>query len=160
MTANSLTRVDAALHAQLCGQSGEPTAINLDVRVGDSGGLFSQLNWANDQLLTALLAGRSLAPASRESLYSASLAGHHMQSSIPRMPAKGLKLLTDHRDAAFIEGRRRELSTFVKRMLAVPHAASVASNTNVTPCASMQACVAGAGGLYAYRGPLTGAFVG
>ena len=47
--------------------------------------------------------------AELEEAVSASLAGHHMQSSLPRLPTKQLKLLTDHRDAAFIESRRRDL---------------------------------------------------
>ena len=65
--------------------------------------------------------------AELEEAVNASLAGHHMQSSLPRLPTKQLKLLTDHRDAAFIESRRRELATFARRLVAVPHAASAPS---------------------------------
>lgn len=43
-----------------------------------------------------------------------------MSKSIPAMPAKALKLTSNHLDATFIEQRKRDLDAFVKNLQQFP----------------------------------------
>ncbi|KAJ1462842.1 hypothetical protein M885DRAFT_504237 [Pelagophyceae sp. CCMP2097] len=51
----------------------------------------------------------------------AALAGHHMRSSVPRLPSRQFKMVTDHNDAAFVERRRGQLDDYLRRLVSVPH---------------------------------------
>ena len=44
----------------------------------------------------------------------------HLLPSLPLLPPKRLKLLTDHGSLAFVEQRRAELEVYLRRMWAVP----------------------------------------
>ncbi|CAM9679683.1 unnamed protein product [Phaeothamnion confervicola] len=49
--------------------------------------------------------------------------GHHLESSLPALPCKQLKLLADHFDQQFIDARRHQLEAYLRRLVAVPHVA-------------------------------------
>jgi hypothetical protein len=50
--------------------------------------------------------------------------GHHLQSSLPQLPHKHAKMLSDHSAAAFAKARRFELQTYIRMLLTVPHVAA------------------------------------
>lgn len=56
-----------------------------------------------------------------ESVHAA-LAGHHMRSSLPRLPAKRFKFTVDHNTASFVQARRHDLDSYVSRLVDLPHA--------------------------------------
>ena len=49
------------------------------------------------------------------------LKGHHLYSSLPRVPDKKAKLITDHNDSHFLLQRSRELKVFLVSLLQFPH---------------------------------------
>jgi hypothetical protein len=49
------------------------------------------------------------------------LKGHHLYSSLPRLPDKRAKLITDHNDSHFLLQRSRELKVFLVSLLQFPH---------------------------------------
>ena len=53
------------------------------------------------------------------------LKGHHLRWTIPPLPDKPLKQMTDHRDPQFIEDRRANLETYIQAMVAVPHVSNM-----------------------------------
>ena len=55
-----------------------------------------------------------------EGVHSA-LAGHHVRSSVPRLPQKKIKVFVDHNDASFLEQRQRDLDSYVAKLVHVPH---------------------------------------
>ncbi|KAJ8598690.1 hypothetical protein CTAYLR_003112 [Chrysophaeum taylorii] len=52
----------------------------------------------------------------------AALCGHHMRSSLPRLPPKKFKFTTDHRDPEFLAQRARDLDVYVRRLCDMKHA--------------------------------------
>jgi len=49
------------------------------------------------------------------------LKGHHMRETLPPLPEKPLKILTDHKDPAFIQERCRKLEQYLSALVLVPH---------------------------------------
>ena len=52
----------------------------------------------------------------------ASLTGYATKSSLPKPPQRKAKFMADHQDDAFLRDRLRELDTYVKKLVEVPHA--------------------------------------
>lgn len=51
-----------------------------------------------------------------------SFKGSHLLSSLPKPPARGLKLFSDHFSDSFIEERRNALEQYLRRMCGIPRA--------------------------------------
>eukprot|EP00500_Bicosoecida_sp_ms1_P006294 CAMPEP_0203832708 /NCGR_PEP_ID=MMETSP0115-20131106/71397_1 /ASSEMBLY_ACC=CAM_ASM_000227 /TAXON_ID=33651 /ORGANISM="Bicosoecid sp, Strain ms1" /LENGTH=308 /DNA_ID=CAMNT_0050741777 /DNA_START=60 /DNA_END=983 /DNA_ORIENTATION=+ len=51
-----------------------------------------------------------------------SFKGSHLLTSLPKPPARGLKLFSDHFSDAFIEERRSALESYLRRMAGIPRA--------------------------------------
>lgn len=51
----------------------------------------------------------------------ASLTGYSTKKSLPRPPQKKARFMADHSDDAFLRDRLRELDTYVKKLVEVPH---------------------------------------
>jgi hypothetical protein len=51
--------------------------------------------------------------------------GSHLYHSLPRPPAKGIKLLQDHSDPGFIEERRVQCEAYVRKLLLFPRVAEI-----------------------------------
>jgi hypothetical protein len=49
------------------------------------------------------------------------LKGHHLRWSLPPLPEKPLKAMTDHRDPLFLKERACKLDAFVTALVGVPH---------------------------------------
>mmetsp|Transcript_20267 Transcript_20267/g.29048 ORF Transcript_20267/g.29048 Transcript_20267/m.29048 type:complete len:425 (-) Transcript_20267:892-2166(-) len=47
--------------------------------------------------------------------------GHHLRWSLPPLPEKPLKAMTDHNDPAFIQDRSAKLERFISMLVSVPH---------------------------------------
>ncbi|CAM9594734.1 unnamed protein product, partial [Discosporangium mesarthrocarpum] len=47
--------------------------------------------------------------------------GHHLASSLPCLPPKSYKLLTDHFSPEFVENRRVQLEVYIRKLSMVPH---------------------------------------
>ena len=47
--------------------------------------------------------------------------GHHLRSSLPPLPTKEFKLMTDHQDPDFITERLIQLNAYVNELIRVPH---------------------------------------
>ena len=52
----------------------------------------------------------------------ASLTGYATKGSLPKPPQRKAKFMADHQDDAFLRDRLRELDTYVKKLVEVPHA--------------------------------------
>lgn len=46
--------------------------------------------------------------------------GNHLASDLPRLPRRGVKLVSNHLDPLFIEGRRQELQNFLRGLVKIP----------------------------------------
>lgn len=53
------------------------------------------------------------------------LKGHHLRSSIPLLPTKEFKLMTDHQDPEFISERLVQLNMYINELIRVPHVAEM-----------------------------------
>ena len=51
--------------------------------------------------------------------------GHHLRSSIPLLPTKEFKLMTDHQDPEFISERLIQLNMYINELIRVPHVAEM-----------------------------------
>ena len=49
------------------------------------------------------------------------LKGHHLYSSLPELPEKHFKMMTDHNDSYFLDQRMTELKTFLLNLFRFPH---------------------------------------
>ena len=49
------------------------------------------------------------------------LKGHHLRSSLPNLPEKQIKIMTDHQDPEFITERSQQLSQYLRDLVCVPH---------------------------------------
>lgn len=49
------------------------------------------------------------------------LKGHHLYSSLPELPVKHLKILTDHNNSYFLDQRMSELKIFLLNLFRFPH---------------------------------------
>lgn len=49
------------------------------------------------------------------------LKGHHLYSSLPELPEKHLKILTDHNNSYFLDQRLQQLKTFLVNLFRFPH---------------------------------------
>ena len=49
------------------------------------------------------------------------LKGHHLRRSLPSLPKKQLKLMTNHQDLEFISERSNQLSQYLRDLVLVPH---------------------------------------
>ena len=51
--------------------------------------------------------------------------GHHLRSSIPLLPTKEFKLMTDHQDPEFISERLVQLNLYINELIRIPHVAEM-----------------------------------
>ena len=56
--------------------------------------------------------------------------GSHLLKSLPRPPAKGIKLLQDHTHPGFIEERRVQCEAFIRKLLKFPRVATIQEMTD------------------------------
>eukprot|EP01031_Cornospumella_fuschlensis_P027616 gene27616-33350_t len=52
---------------------------------------------------------------------AANFKGNHLLAALPPLPEKPLKMLTDHRDPAFIQDRQLKLESYLVNLIAIPH---------------------------------------
>ena len=74
-----------------------------------------------DEVATTRVHRRFRDFADLDEAVNGALAGHHVRSSVPRLPQKKLKLLQDHNDQTFLDARRRDLDGYVAKLVHVPH---------------------------------------
>lgn len=65
---------------------------------------------------------------------------HHLASSLPHLPPKHLKLLTNHLDAGFLDARRAQLQAYLQRLVAFPHAGA---NPDLVVFLGVERCLGG-----------------
>jgi hypothetical protein len=51
---------------------------------------------------------------------SSAFVGNHLSNSLPRLPRRGVKIISDHLDPLFVEGRRMELQSFLRSLVKIP----------------------------------------
>eukprot|EP01031_Cornospumella_fuschlensis_P031000 gene31000-37466_t len=58
---------------------------------------------------------------------NANFKGNHLLAALPPLPEKPLKMLTDHRDPAFIQDRQLKLESYLVNLIAIPHVSDMIS---------------------------------
>jgi len=53
--------------------------------------------------------------------------GHHLLSSLPSLPERKSKMMTDHNDPAFLTERETQLQTYLTSLIRVPHVSDLTS---------------------------------